>query len=208
MPHSCLTPVGYALGMGLRSVILSLFAFVLGCGGGVASDEAAERAYLGLDGLVGKALTLGFDGFNMASSANIPPQSTTGDVSGTLDVSGQVDMGASDNKGLRLLLDVADYQDAVPDSDLVVTYDTEPGVPANLDLMLRGVPDATMTGTLVGRFLMVGDVEGRVDLDLAIAGTTEADPAGVDNVRRVTGTTRVTGTATSDYGTYTVDVTL
>lgn len=180
----------------------------VGCGNGISSDEAAERAYLGLDGMVGKALRLGFDGFNMASSANIPPQSTTGDVTGTLDVSGQVDMGASDNKGMRLLVDLVEYRDEVPESDLVVTYDTEAGLPADLDLSLRGIPDATLTGTLTGRFYMTGDLEGPVDLDLSIAGMTEADPSAADNVRRVVGTTTVTGTATSEFGTYMVDVTL
>ncbi|MCA9606255.1 MAG: hypothetical protein KC619_11700 [Myxococcales bacterium] len=180
----------------------------IGCGNGISSDEAAERAYLGLDGMVGKALTLGFDGFNMASSANIPPQSTVGDVTGTLDVSGQVDMGASANKEMRLDLDLVDYRDAVPESDLIVTYDTEAGVPASLDLSLRGIPDATLTGTLQGRFYMTGDLEGPVDLDLSIAGTTEADPTVADNVRRVAGTTTVTGTATSEFGVYVVDVTL
>ncbi|MCB9594071.1 MAG: hypothetical protein H6719_15160 [Sandaracinaceae bacterium] len=190
------------------TTLLLALTLSVGCGNGIASDEAAERAYLGLDGMVGKALALGFDGFNMASSANIPPQSTTGDVTGTLDVSGQVDMGASDNKGMRLHLDLVDYQDAVPESDLIVTYDTEAGVPASLDLSLRGIPNATMTGSLTGTFYMVGDIEGPVTLDLSIAGMTEADPTVADNLRRVAGSTTVTGTATSDFGTYTVDVTL
>jgi len=185
-------------------VILALSA----CGSGVNSDEAAEAAYLGLDQMVGKSLALGFDGFNAASSANIPVQMTTGSATGTLTVSGQVDMGASDNKGMRLLLDLVEYRDEVPDADLIITYDTEDGVPANLDLNLRGIPDATLTGTLVGTFYMVGDIEGPVDLNLTIDGMTESDPDAVDNIRRIAGSTTVTGTATSDYGVYNVNVTL
>lgn len=192
--------------MGRWVGLLALLA--AGCGSGISSDEGAERAYLGLDGMVGKALALGFDGFNAATSANIPPQSTTGDVAGTLEVSGQVDMGASDNKEMRLDLALVDYQDAEPESDLVVVYDTDPAAPPSLDLSLRGIPDATLSGTLVGRFVMTGDIEGPVDLNLAITGMTEADPSAADNVRRVAGTTHVTGTATSDFGTYSVDVTL
>lgn len=190
------------------SIVFTALLMTVGCGGGVDSDEAAARAYLGLDRMIGKALALGFDGFNAATSANIPPQSTSGDVSGVLDVTGQVDQGASPNKEMRLRLALTDYEDAVPDTDLVVTYATGEAAPAALTLSLRGIPDATLTGTLVGRFFMTGDLEGPVDLDLAIAGRTEADPAAADNIRRVVGTTTVRGTATSEWGTYAIDVTL
>ena len=64
----------------------------------IDSDEAARRAYLGLDASIGKSITLGFQGFNAASSANIDPQMTTGTApngSGTLTISGQVDQGLS-----------------------------------------------------------------------------------------------------------------
>ena len=47
-----------------------------GCGSGVSSDEQARRAYVGLDVAIDKAINLGFDGFNAASSANIPAQIT------------------------------------------------------------------------------------------------------------------------------------
>jgi hypothetical protein len=189
--------------------ILALALTLAACGSGVDSDEAAEAAYLGLDGMVGKSLSLGFDGFNAATSANIPEQMTTGDVTGTLSVSGQVDMGASANKEMRLFLALVEYRDEVPDSDLVTTYDTAEAAPAALTLSLRGIPDATMTGTLVGRFIMVGDdVNGPVDLDLTITGMTEADPDAVGNIRRVTGSTTVVGTATSDFGVFNVNVTL
>jgi hypothetical protein len=51
------------------------------------------------------------------------------------------------------------------------------------------------------------DLAGDVVFDLAIAGAIEADPDVTDGVRMVAGSTHVTGTATSDYGTYDVDVT-
>jgi hypothetical protein len=177
------------------------------CGGGVDSDEAARAAYIGLDGAVEKSLRLGFDGFNAASSANIPDQMTTGGASGTLVVGGQVDSGASDNKEMRLELTMVDYRDEIPDEDLVIVYATNPAAPPRLDLSFRGLPNATFTGTLTGDFAMSGDLEGTVTLDLALEGMTEADPMVADNVRRLPGTT-VRGTAVSDSGTYMVDVTL
>jgi hypothetical protein len=61
-------------------VWLFLACMQVGCGGGVSSEEQAQRAYLGLDKSIGKALVLGFAGFNAASSANISPQSTSGDA--------------------------------------------------------------------------------------------------------------------------------
>jgi hypothetical protein len=193
-----------------HSLLAVTSLLVVACGGGVDSDEAAEAAYLGLDRMVGKSLSLGFDGFNAATSANIPMQMTDGDVTGTLTVSGQVDMGASDNKEMRLLLDLVEYRDIDPatDEELLITYDTDEATPANLDLSLRGIPDATLTGTLVGTFYMIGDIEGDVTLNLAIDGMTEADPDATGNIRRIAGTTHVTGTATSDYGVYDVDVTI
>lgn len=193
----------------MRHTVFALFVFVSACSDGIDSDQAAEAAYIGLDGAVQKALTLGFDGFNAASSANIAPQMTDGDVMGTLTVSGQVDMGASVNKGMRLLLDLVEYQDVVPsDTDLGAVYDTDAAAQPHLDLSLRGIPDAAMTGTLTGTFIMSGDIVGDVTLDLALTGSTEADPSDATRIQRVVGTTTISGTATSDYGTYVVDVTL
>ena len=60
----------------------------------VNSDEAARRAYLGLDNSIEKSLNLGFAGFNAATSANIAPQTTTGTTTGMLTVTGQVDQGS------------------------------------------------------------------------------------------------------------------
>ena len=194
-----------------------------GCGDdeGVNSDEAAEAAYLGLDGAIAKSIQLGFDGFNTASSANIDPQSTTGDVSGDLTVTGQVDAGASANKEMRLRLTLAnDYQDEVIGSDLQITYNTDPDgatdpllLPA-LTLSMRGIPAATtdpngtLTGTLIGDVYMSGDVAGPVTLNLTIAGEIQVDPADGVSIIRVPDTTTITGTAVSDHGTFNVDVAL
>ena len=60
-------------------------------------------------------------------------------------------------------------------------------------------------GTLVGDFEMTGDVEGTVTLNLTITGMMEPDPADMMRVRRVAGSTHVTGTATSSHGTFDVD---
>jgi hypothetical protein len=73
---------------------------VASCGNGdVSSTDAAQAAYLGLDKSIDKAITEGFAGFNAASSANIPTETASGDVSGTMTITGQVDQGQSANKG-------------------------------------------------------------------------------------------------------------
>ena len=61
-------------------------------------------------------------------------------------------------------------------------------------------------GTLTGTFGMDGVLTGEVELDVTIAATLEAGDDGT-TVQRVTGSTTVTGTATSDYGSDTIDVT-
>ena len=191
----------------VRSSLLLLAVLAVGCGNSVASDDAARAAYLGLDDMVEKALNLGFDGFNAASSANIPTQMDTGDVSGTVTVDGQVDQGASANKGMRLELTLVDYQDvAMIEEELAVVYETGDVVP-RLDLSLRGIPDGTLTGSLDGDFFMIGDIEGAVTMNLTFAGEIEPDPADMTRTRRVPGSTTITGTATSDYGVFDVDVT-
>lgn len=183
-----------------------------GCGRDLSSSEEAQRAYLGLDGSLAKALTLGFAGFNAATSANIPPQQTPGDVEGTLTISGQVDSGVSANKQMRLRMGMVDYYDGevtVGDHPPVrITYDTHPDTslqPA-LVLNLRNIPTGTYDGTLAGDFVMQGDVTGEASLDLAISGNLEDDGAG--GVRRAAGTTTVTGTASAGGGTYDISLTL
>ena len=194
-----------------RTAHLSILALTLayaGCGApdghAVDDDEAARLAYLGLDRAVGRAIQLGFDGFNAASSANIPEQSQPGELAGRMVVGGKVDQGASANKGMRLDVTLTDgYADVVLEGERDVTYD---GGPAAFDLSFKGLPDADLSGTLHGSFTMEGDLAGAVTLDLTITGETEAGPG--DTIVRKAGTIHVTGTATSDYGVYDIDVAL
>ena len=65
-----------------RLFFLLLLSFSCSNGGGVNSTEQAKQAYLGLDESIDKAITLGFAGFNAASSANIPTEKTNGDGNG------------------------------------------------------------------------------------------------------------------------------
>jgi hypothetical protein len=193
--------------LALRAGVLAIAAGLIGCGNEIASEEAARAAYLGLDTAVEKAMGLGFDGFNAASSANIPPQTTEGDHTGTMTVSGQVDQGSSANKGMRLFVMLVEYSDFTEDDDFDITYDTREDAQPALNLQLRGIPDGTLqSGSLVGTFLMTGELEGEVMLNLSFVG--EIEPDGEGGTRRVEGSTQVTGTATSRYGTYQVDVTI
>lgn len=198
---------------------LFLCVLLAACGGsddeGVDSNEEARRAYLGLDNSIEKSLALGFQGFNMASSANIDPQMATGTVDGTLTITGQVDQGSSDNKGMRLRVGMVGYTDGkfvveTSDGDVEVnlTYDTPTDVTLQpfLQLSLKNIPTGTLTGTLMGDYLMHGDIEGTTTLNLTFAGTLM--DAGNGDVVRVPGTTTVTGTATSGDGVFDVDLTL
>lgn len=189
--------------------LLSLAVAASACGDTdeVSSEEQARQAYLGLDRMVEKAMDLGFDGFNAASSANIPEQSTAGDVQGTLKVNGKVDQGSSNNKGMRLTTGLTDYADLkrAETNDPAVVYDTLSALPA-LDMSLKKIPDGTMTGTLNGIFSMTGDLTGDVTLNLALAAALEPDPATTGGVRRKAGTITITGSATSSYGVFAVNV--
>jgi len=191
----------------MSSAAVAIFVALAGCGGddgGVSSEAEAQRTYLGLDSMIGKAMDLGFAGFNAATSANIPPQSGAGAVKGTLKITGQVDQGSSKNKGMRLSVELVDYQD---DASLKVVYATEPARLPALDLSLKSIPTGTLSGTLAGGFSMTGDLKGTVALSLAMEGQLQADPADATKVQRKPGTTRVTGTAQSSYGTYKIDLT-
>lgn len=185
-------------------ILLVTASVAAGCGNQVSSEESARAAYLGLDLAVEKAMILGFDGFNAATSANIDPQSTTGADSGTITVTGQVDQGASANKGMRLNVQLVEYSDAVDSEEIQITYETRDDALPALTLQLRNIPSGTLSGTLVGTFHMTGELAGTVTLNLSFSGNIEPDGAG--GVRRVPGSTTVTGTATSSYGTYAVDV--
>lgn len=189
----------------MRNVI-GLLAVLAGCHPAVSNEADARYAYMGLDGAVDKAMNLGLDGYNAASSANIDDQQGTGDVDGTITVGGQVDQGTSDNKGLRLDVTLVGYRDDIQDDDdedILTVYDTE--TPLDLDITLRNVPDGTFDGTLRGTVIMSDGLEGDLALNLAVSGTLE--PAEGDDVQRKAGETVITGTATSDYGVFDVDLT-
>lgn len=175
--------------------------------GSVGSEEEARRAYMGLDRAVGLAMDLGFRGFNAATSANIPLQSDDGQIRGVIEVGGKVDQGSSDNKEMRLEVGLATYTDTPPAEAAEVTYDTV-GAPAILTLSLKKIPNGTLSGSLTGGFRMSGGLEGDVSLSLTLAGQLEPDPASAGGVRRKPGTTAVTGTASSPYGTFAVNLTL
>jgi hypothetical protein len=180
----------------------------------IDSDEEARRAYLGLDQSIEASIALGFDGFNAASSANIDAQATTGLATGTLTITGQVDQGASDNKGMRLLVAMDEYSDGpflvqYDDEELEVslTYATDAAALPALDMQLKSIPDGTLDGTLRGTYLMTGDIEGEATLDLTFSGALQP-VVGSDDVERVPGTTTVTGTVTAGDGAYVVDITI
>ena len=198
-----------------------LLAFVCvlagACGddGDIDSNEEARRAYLGLDESIGKSITLGFAGFNAASSANIDPQTTAGTAAGELTVTGQVDQGSSANKGMRLRIGMVDYTDGLVRIEgdevveLSITYDTATDISAQpyLQMQLKDIPTGTLAGTLMGTYFMDGDLAGEVTLDVTFSGRLM--DAGGGDVQRVPGSTIVTGTATNpDGGSYEIDLTL
>jgi hypothetical protein len=186
----------------------------------IDSDEEARRAYLGLDQSIETSLNLGFAGFNAASSANIDAQLANGLSTGTLTVTGQVDQGASANKEMRLRIGMVDYSDGVftvvvvhddestEEVEVDLTYDTSEVAEEQpyLHLSLRDIPDGTFTGELTGTYFLDGDIDGDCTLTLTMAGQIMDGGGGL--VRRVPGSTTVTGTATSGDGTYDVNVTL
>jgi hypothetical protein len=192
----------------MRRWLLSMVLIASACGSdSVSSPADARRAYLGLDQSIDKAITLGFDGFNSAQSANISPQTSMGGVSGMLTVTGQVDQGASANKGMRLSTAYVNYQDSASDqgTTLRITYNTDAAALPALTMQLKSIPTGTLDGTLVGTINMMGDEHGALMLNLTFSGQLQAGPN--NTVIRKPGTTHITGTATSAAGTYNVDVT-
>lgn len=194
--------------MRLRELVVVGGVVLASCGPlQVSSEESARRAFLGLDRSVEKSIALGFAGFNAATSANIPVQTTTGDDGGTLTVSGKVDQGSSANKGMRLDVALDGYTDGVVSFDggvakIVYTTMTPP---PELTLQLKGIPDGTYSGTLVGSYQMSGDFTGVIELNLAMSGQIENDGSG--KVRRKAGSSTITGTATALSGIYQVNLT-
>jgi len=189
----------------------------------IDSNEAARRAYLALDGSIAKSINLGFTAFNKASSANIEPEGTTGNAAGTIAVDGQIDQGMSANKGMRLYVALVDYDDGpVPYNDgndtVHVIFDTSTDMTSQpyLSLMFQNFPNGTLSGTLApngttadaGVYILDGDLEGKLTLNLTIAGPTMAG-ANAGEVVRVPNMTTVMGTATnSDGGVYMINITI
>src|SRR4051812_13377921 len=185
--------------------IMNRYALLLVCLVACGTDEvnsadSARNAYLSLDASIDKAIKLGFDGFNSASSANISPQTAAGTKTGSLTVTGQVDQGSSANKGMRLFAAFAGYSD-----DAVITYQTDAAALPALNIQLKNIPTGTVDGTLIGNVTMSGNIKGNLALNLAFSGQLQSGSG--TTVERKPGTTHITGTATSSYGTYTVDVT-
>jgi hypothetical protein len=186
---------------GFITLVCALGALgVTGCSGDdVGSEEDAARAYQGLDASIDKAINLGFDGFNAASSANIPDQEGKGAKTGTITIGGKVDQGSSSNKTMSLTEKLVMYSD-----DGKLTYDTGASLPT-IDMKLSKIPTGTLDGTLSGSYTLTGDLGGSVTLSLSFTGDLQAGSG--TTVERKPGTTHITGTATSDYGTYNVDLT-
>ncbi|CAN90943.1 MULTISPECIES: hypothetical protein [Sorangium] len=182
--------------------VIALSIVLVGCGSSdVSSDEDAQRAYEGLDDSIDKAITLGFQGFNAATSANIAPQTANGAKTGTITISGQVDQGASTNKTMNLIEELKDYSD-----DGEITYNTNETLPV-LSMKLSKIPTGTLEGSLNGRFTMAGALEGDVTLSLTFTGELQPSPVDENEVERKPGTTHITGTAASGDGRYNVDLT-
>ena len=181
----------------------------------IDSDEQARRAYLGLDTSIEKSIQLGFDGYNSASNANIPEQNSSGDATGTLTITGQVDQGVSANKEMRLYIGMVDYSDGTvlvdADGDEIeidITHQTSEVQMEQpyLQLSSKDIPDGTFTGTLTGLYLLAGDLNGEVELDLTMSASLQDVGGGV--VGRVPGSTTITGTAVSGDGLYEVELSI
>jgi len=186
-------------------VALTFLAAFAACGNDVSSTDDAQKAYLGLDTSVDKAIQLGFEGYNEvggAPGANITSHGLDGGTSGTLSVTGTVNNSNSPNKGMRLDEVLSNYSD-----DGKITYNTDVNAKPAVVINLRGVGTATGTldGSLSGSFMMSGGLTGQVSLALTFAGDILTATDG--GVSRKSGTTHITGTATSPAGTYSVDVT-
>lgn len=195
----------------LGCILFVLFTVGACSSNSVDSNEQARRAYLGLDKAISKSLALGFQGYNVATNANIPPQMTMGDASGTLTITGKVDQGTPGQAQMNLNVGMTMYSDGkimVDDkgNTISVTYATSTDMTMQplLSLKLNSSAGDTLTGTLMGDYTMSGDLKGTVTLDLQLTGKFSGT---APNVMRVTGSTMVTGSAVnSDGGMYTVSV--
>src|SRR5262249_13080072 len=113
---------------------------------------------------------------------------------------GQVDQGMSANKTMMLTEKLVMYTDIDK-----FTYDTGATLPA-LSMKLSMIPTGTLDGTLSGIYTLTGDLKGAVTLTVSFTGDLEPGEGGV-MVERKPGTTHITGTAKSDYGTYNINFT-
>ena len=190
--------------MGLLAIVPACSSSNNTSGSGVTSTDDAKTAYLGLDTSIDVAITLGFDGFNAASSANIPPQTAQGASGGTLTVTGQVDQGASSNKTMNLIEAMVRYSD---DGKIFYSTAGDAGAPPALSMKLSKIPNGTLDGSLGGTFAMDGALSGTVTLAVTFTATLEPSPADSTKVQRKPGTTHITGTATSGSASYSIDVT-
>jgi hypothetical protein len=196
-----------------RFAFLAPLMIFAACGNNdsVNSNEQARRAYLGLDKSISKSLALGFMGYNAATNANIPTQTTTGDASGTLTITGHVDQGNPNQISMGLSVGMTMYSDGKITIDdkgntISVTYATNSAAQPSLSLKLNASAGNTLTGSLNGDYQMSGDLQGTVTLNLQIDGKFSGT---APNVMRVAGSTTVTGTAVnSSGGSYMVNVTL
>ena len=189
-----------------------VFSLLAACSG-ESADEAARRTFLALDQSLAKTLNLAFQGYNVATTSSVAPQTTDGNHGGTLTIQGTVDKSSA-TKTMQLTVLMVGYNDGdvlYNDSgDTVhVVFDTLPDATPTLDLML-GVtsfngtltPNANMTGV----YQLRGDHTGTLTIDVSIAGYVMAGNG--NEVLRAPGTTQITGTATnSDGGVFDINVT-
>ncbi|HEX6835349.1 MAG TPA: hypothetical protein VF334_02195 [Polyangia bacterium] len=185
-----------------RRLALLLVAAACGCNNGEAPtiNTQAMEAYLGMDSSIEKALDLAFVGMNSAATANIAPETIGGDAKGKLVVMGQVDQGTSSSKTIRVDAVYNGYSD---DGDTF--YATDAAAPPLLALELTQLPYGALSGTFLGVFTMSGLFVGPLTVELKLDG--QLQPAGTTGVARVMYSTRIHGTAVSDYGSYAVDFT-
>ncbi len=167
------------------------------------SDEQARRAFLGLNDSISNSLTLAFDGYDAASSANIPAQSGSGSASGTITVSGKVDQGNPQQASMSLSVLLDDYSDGpfavdTKGDTITVTYNSGSGAntPA-LSLKLNASSGSSIDGSLMGDYHTSGALTGTVTLDVTISGTFSGSGTAVE---RVPGTTTVMGTVVNSSG--------
>jgi hypothetical protein len=192
-------------------IVVVLALGLAACGGNsIDSNEQARRAYLGLDKSISKSLSLGFAGYNAASSANIPAETAPGDASGTLTITGHVAQGNPGQSSMGLNVAMMMYSDGkfmVDDKTMIqVTYDTGTSAQPSLSLKLNSSAGDSLSGSLSGDYQMSGDLQGTVTLNLQLSGTFSGT---APNVTRTPGSTTVTGTATNTSGgSYAVNVTL